>query len=314
MQPEVSVCVVTYNHANYVKKALDTIFAQRTSFSFEVLVFDDASTDDTCKIIETYYGDKVTLYQHKENEGLTKNLYDALTTANGKYIAMAAGDDWWLSTEYLQVLYEFLEEHDECVSVSPCTIVFDKDEQEVCRLPIYVKEYTLTDFLWSKDNVAATYSGLLRNVFKENNLEWLYLSSRNNDEFQYIFYVLTKGSIGIVNRYFRAYRLVSSGGDNYNSRMDYVDTYLEFKCAKDYVQKHVTNRYKFKYYQNKKGAVALRACLADLIKRKKCSPLKKMLSNTNIIVLLSYCCTLLLLELSNGEYPEWFCKRIRLYK
>lgn len=314
MKYEVSVCVLTYNHEKYIEKALDTIFLQKTNFLFEVLIFDDASTDNTCLIIKQRYGDKVTLYRHNENQGINKNLYDALTTANGKYIALAAGDDWWLTTEYLQSLYDYLNTHGECVSVSPCTVCFNQNQEETGRLPVTITQFTMADFLWSK-NVAVIWDGMLRNIFgKERKLEWLYLASRNNDEFQYFFYILTRGSIGVLNKYLRAYRSVPAGGSNYNSSYDYVDTYIDRSHAMDYIKKNVTNEYAFKYYRNKNGAVALKLCLGDLIKRKKAEPLKKMCANTNIFLLVTFFFTLLLLELSGGEYPEWYKKGKKIYR
>ena len=49
-QPVVSVHVVTYNHANYIKACLDGILMQQTNFAFEILLGDDASTDGTREI------------------------------------------------------------------------------------------------------------------------------------------------------------------------------------------------------------------------------------------------------------------------
>ena len=49
--PLVSVCCITYNHEPYIAQALDGFLMQKTSFSFEVLIHDDASTDKTADII-----------------------------------------------------------------------------------------------------------------------------------------------------------------------------------------------------------------------------------------------------------------------
>jgi len=61
----VSVCVQTYQHANYIKDCLDGILMQKTNFSFEILLGEDASTDGTREICKGYaqkYPDKIRLF------------------------------------------------------------------------------------------------------------------------------------------------------------------------------------------------------------------------------------------------------------
>ena len=48
---EVTACLITFNHAKYVEKAIEGILHQKTRFKFEILVHDDASTDDTVNIL-----------------------------------------------------------------------------------------------------------------------------------------------------------------------------------------------------------------------------------------------------------------------
>ena len=50
----VSVNCVTYNHKDYIRQALDSFLMQKTSFEFEILVHDDASTDGTGDILREY--------------------------------------------------------------------------------------------------------------------------------------------------------------------------------------------------------------------------------------------------------------------
>ena len=52
--PIVSICCNTFNHDRYIKQALDSFVLQKTSYSYEVLVYDDASTDNTQDIIHMY--------------------------------------------------------------------------------------------------------------------------------------------------------------------------------------------------------------------------------------------------------------------
>src|SRR5690625_620862 len=53
--PKVSICCITYNHALYIEDALTGFLIQETDYPFEILIHDDASPDETVKIIEHYH-------------------------------------------------------------------------------------------------------------------------------------------------------------------------------------------------------------------------------------------------------------------
>ena len=124
--PLITVCLVTYNHAAFVCQALDSILAQRTTFAFDVLVMDDASTDGTQAILQSYgekYPDQVRLVLNKKNIGKT-NFINQFKRANSPYVAFLEGDDYWTSPDKLQTQVDFLEAHTDyagCVhNVSVC--------------------------------------------------------------------------------------------------------------------------------------------------------------------------------------------------
>lgn len=111
----VSVCCLSYNHEDYIRQCLDGIVMQQTSFRFEVLVHDDASTDKSQQIILEYsqkYPDIIKPILQKENqykkgEGiLGKFLFPK---CSGKYIAFCECDDYWTDNNKLQRQVDFLE-------------------------------------------------------------------------------------------------------------------------------------------------------------------------------------------------------------
>ena len=68
---KVSVCIITYNHENYIRQCLDSVFMQKTNFAFELLIYDDASADGTADIIREYeakYPDIVKPIYQTENK------------------------------------------------------------------------------------------------------------------------------------------------------------------------------------------------------------------------------------------------------
>lgn len=116
-----SINCVTFNHVNYIRKALDSFLMQKTDFAFEILVHDDASTDGTGEIIREYaekYPDQVRPLIQTENQysqGID-NISGAFNfpRARGKYIFMCDGDDYFLSPDKLQRQVDYMEAHPDC--------------------------------------------------------------------------------------------------------------------------------------------------------------------------------------------------------
>lgn len=93
-----SVAMCTYNGAAYVQEQLDSLTRQ-TRVPDELVVYDDASADDTAKIIERFARDApfpVKLHINKNNVGSTKNFEQAISSCTGEVIALADQDDVWL--------------------------------------------------------------------------------------------------------------------------------------------------------------------------------------------------------------------------
>jgi glycosyltransferase involved in cell wall biosynthesis len=110
--PKVTVCVITYNHEKYIQQCLRSIVDQVTDFDFVVLVGDDCSTDSTRTIaqifVDKYPGKVLPIFRNK-NIGSMNNFIAVLNIADGKYIALCEGDDYWLDRFKLQKQVDFLE-------------------------------------------------------------------------------------------------------------------------------------------------------------------------------------------------------------
>ena len=118
--PLVSVCCITYNHEPYIVQALNGFLMQKTSFPFEVLIHDDASTDRTADIIREYekkFPKIIKPIYQKENQYSKGNRAILVSfvypRAKGKYIALCEGDDYWIDENKLQMQVDFLENNPE---------------------------------------------------------------------------------------------------------------------------------------------------------------------------------------------------------
>lgn len=137
MTPLVSISCITYNHAPYIKDALEGFVSQKTDFPFEVLIHDDCSTDGTTDIIREYatrYPDIIKPIFEDENQySLGKPIGTMvwnLPRARGKYIAFCEGDDYWCNPHKLQIQVDFLESNPDYGMVYAKVNRFNQDEQK----------------------------------------------------------------------------------------------------------------------------------------------------------------------------------------
>lgn len=111
--PLVSILMLAYNHAPYIEQAMESCLSQETSFQFELVVCDDASTDGTTEIIKKWaekHPNLIFLPQPVNGRGFN-NCMDGLRHIRSKYIAFCEGDDYWITPHKLEKQIRFLEEN-----------------------------------------------------------------------------------------------------------------------------------------------------------------------------------------------------------
>ena len=116
----VSICCITYNHAPYIRQCLEGFIMQKTNFAYEILIHDDASTDGTSEIIREYekkFPDIIKPIYEIENQyqkgvPIGSGVWN-VPRAQGKYIAMCEGDDYWTDPNKLQKQVDYMEQHSE---------------------------------------------------------------------------------------------------------------------------------------------------------------------------------------------------------
>ena len=99
--------MATYNGAKYIKEQLDSIIPQLREDD-ELIVSDDASKDDTLKIVQSYNDPRIKIF-HNENHGVAHNFENAMRQATGDLIYFADQDDVWLPGK-LDKMEKFLKE------------------------------------------------------------------------------------------------------------------------------------------------------------------------------------------------------------
>jgi glycosyltransferase involved in cell wall biosynthesis len=169
-QPVLSVCLITYNHGRYIREALNGIVMQRVNFSWEIIVADDCSKDDTRAIVKEYadkHPGQFKLVFQEKNVGPARNWMDLLAAATGKYVAYMEGDDRWNDPEKLQKQVDFLEHNPEYVISCHDAQVIDEHGTviEESKLPeAERKDYSAEDL--KRGAYVLSVSMCYRNVIK----------------------------------------------------------------------------------------------------------------------------------------------------
>lgn len=177
MSVEVSVVCNAYNHEKYIRSALEGFVMQKTSFPFEVLVHDDASTDHTAEIIREYeikYPDIIkpiysTENQYSKNDGsLSRIQYGRV---QGKYIALCEGDDYWMDPLKLQKQYDLLEKHPE-IDMCATAAKTERNGEIVGRVSPSSRDtlFSLEEVILGGGGFVATASLMYRTSIRKNPL------------------------------------------------------------------------------------------------------------------------------------------------
>src|SRR5262245_58120103 len=118
--PLVSVDMITYQHAPFIKEALDSVLMQKVNFPYEICLGEDGSADGTREICLDYarrHPDKIRLFLRNRtnparNRFKAPYMHNAAATfdaCRGKYIALLEGDDYWIHPHKLQMQVDQLE-------------------------------------------------------------------------------------------------------------------------------------------------------------------------------------------------------------
>lgn len=242
MDYKLSVIFITYNHKNYVERALNSVLSQETDFPFEVVVGDDCSTDGTQDILKriaakypeheaTHPGDRqVRLFCRKENTGgrPTLNVYETTKRCTGEYLAYLEGDDYWTDPHKLQMQMDFLEGHPDYTACTHSMKMVDENSDDITDPEVlsvgslydWSGDFTYEDYCWSGKWPGHYATVCSRNIYTNEKFDYtiLYRASDFTDDAVILLFLLMQGRIYRMDRQMSVWRYVrKEGGANWNS-------------------------------------------------------------------------------------------------
>lgn len=267
----VSICCISYNHEPYIRQCIEGFVMQRTKFLYEILIHDDASTDNTQNIIKEYqekYPDIIKPIYQKENQyskGLNGSINATfnLPRARGKYIAMCEGDDYWTDPLKLQKQFDFMEANpDYSLCFHPAYVKFEDNIQEENLYRKWEdKDYSCLEILeqWTIPTASVFYR---RDALKDE-----YHKISSNPDFLFgdivlFTYLGQQGKIKCINTYMSVYRRniksvinIKHEGIEYIKHYAAMKSYIDKEC-RQFIKKKESQFYTaeglYKFVREKK--------------------------------------------------------------
>jgi glycosyltransferase involved in cell wall biosynthesis len=241
---KVSVLVITYNHETFISQALESVLMQKTNFDYEILISEDYSTDRTRDLVIQYqkrYPEKIKLLLSEKNQCDNEVVTRGLLAAQGQYVAISDGDDYWTSPDKLQKQADFLDAHPECAICFHNVLGFYQDESKEPSLetpPDQKACSTIEDLLCA--GFMPTCSVMFRNGLIEEFPDWynsIFLADWS------LFILLAQyGKIGYINDVMGAYRYHSGGAwSSMNSRDRLYAAIVMYKHLLNYLDPKYKN-------------------------------------------------------------------------
>jgi glycosyltransferase involved in cell wall biosynthesis len=209
--PLVSVITLTYNQEEFLPQCLAGVRAQKGDFELEHIVVDDASTDETAAILDSYASkfDGVVLVRHGQNMGANAGMAEAYARCRGEFVATCEGDDWWLSPEKLSAQIAYMRRRpDLAMCYHDAVVVYEGRKAWPQVKPGFgAPIQTMEELL--EDNRAHTCTVMYRRMPGFQHPDW-YAGHVIGDWPNHAFHA-AKGAIGYLPRPLAAYRVHGRG-------------------------------------------------------------------------------------------------------
>lgn len=242
--PEVSICCTTYNHESYIKDALDGMLMQKSDFPFEIIVHDDASTDETVNIIKEYINRFPNIIKpifQTENQWSKGNRIMPIVFkyAKGDYIALCEGDDYWTDENKLQIQVDEMKRYPKCdISFHYATKKYEdnsKQDDIFCKHAGQNTFFTTTDVIHFAGPLMPTAAICLRKRFIDYVIESRHpFFKKDLTGFFIQFFASLNGHARYINKNMSVYRSMAKG--SWSER-----TSKEYKYAIQWAQKTINS-------------------------------------------------------------------------
>lgn len=264
-----SICCISYNHQDFIADAIEGFLAQKTNFTFEILIDDDCSTDNTQAIISKYqkkYPHLIKANLRDKNIGVIDNVLANMGRAEGKYIALCEGDDYWVDEYKLQRQFDALENNPDCSFCGHDVNIVNEEKKLIrkhsqSRINQNWKEGVFSSLLplasvWSVPHTSAMF-------YRKKYFNADYIKSLKNNygtDYSMFVYLCDKGDFYYIDKPMSSYRKHTNGVSAswvyaYNNKLmndtviahESINAYFNDKYKKEIIDIHLNGLFMEKY-------------------------------------------------------------------
>jgi glycosyltransferase involved in cell wall biosynthesis len=202
--------MITFKHEAYLPMAIKNVLEQNVNFEVELIVANDNSPDDSEVIVNSFSNNRkfhwIKYTRHKTNKGMMPNFIWALGQAQGKYIALCEGDDYWTDPYKLQKQVDFLESNPECNYLFTNRNIL-KINGEIQEDLFDLPQIFDLHFLLKKNIMPPTQTIMFENPGKKIIQDWEdILKYAFNGDWVLLFMIANNSKIGFINEFTAIYR------------------------------------------------------------------------------------------------------------
>lgn len=259
-QLKISIIIPTFNRANYLKHAIESALSQDYE-EIEVIVSDNASTDETPEIVKKYFKDKrFNYFRNQQNIGMVANWRKALYEyANGEFFLILSDDDYFTNDQYLSKAANLIKNHENIVMVYADGYIHYENVNKTFKfnLPFKKNIENGKKIIFTPKKITQQYHFLLSNVLFNRKLA-LELNSFSNNynlacDAELFFKTCLFGKVGIITDFVSIYNhhsanLVNKVTRNYSLLLNSLDHVFEpYYLAR---RLNVINDMELEYWEN----------------------------------------------------------------
>lgn len=170
--PEISlsVCLITRNHAHYIKRSLESIVEQFGYVDMEVIIGDDCSDDGTSEIAAEFalkYPGIIRHLRHEPRVGGSDNYISVLKEAHGDFIAYLDGDDYWLPGKIKRQI-DYMKSNPGCAATYSNSLAITESGETIGRFNDAPDiKFTVSDLV-NRGNFLNTSSMIFRSAHRDS--------------------------------------------------------------------------------------------------------------------------------------------------
>jgi glycosyltransferase involved in cell wall biosynthesis len=210
---KLSVIIPAFNAEASIKEAIDSVLEQVTDFDFEIILFDDGSTDSTVEIARSILGDRENshILSSAENKGKGYAVSKAYSVAKGQYIQILDADDFLILKSKFQEQIDFLDKNTKASAVAHNTLILNSNTANVTSFESKVAIYSYEDVLnfrmyfHTSSVIVRKLNENLPSYFEEVN------SLRGDSAFLFFHVYKFKGEVGYIPKIMSVYNIHGGG-------------------------------------------------------------------------------------------------------